>query len=559
MTANTKASLNEQIKRLIAHLEHEHPELLGVVRSFRELDRVAYRLGLLEPTESYATQVSWWPLIAVLGTFSSGKSTFINNVLGRRLQTTGNQAVDDKFTVICYGRDETPRVLPGIALDNDPRFPLYRISNEIETAILGEGQRLNTYLQLKTTDSGELRGRIFIDSPGFDADEQRTSTLRITKQIIDISDLVLVFFDARHPEPGAMRDTLEHLVAANLRRPDFNKFLYILNQIDNAAREDNPEEVFAAWQRALSQKGLTAGRFYQIYDPASAVPIENEHLRRRFEQKREHDMSEIMSRIRQLEVERSYRVAGSLEHTAEAIRDRFVPRLQEARRAWKRRVLWLDALVFGALAVVAAVLVSEYGEWSPPAWGAWVRDNAIAASVAIVAVIVGAGLLHRALRRFAARGVAKSIERDTSLGEHAPRIAQAFWRNVKSWWPSVARRPVGWSSGTRRRLDRILSDAHLAIQKLNDRYTDPSGGNRTAAAATVAPPAPGASVPGASVPAASAPPSAAPATAQPAATAATAAPPLPPQEPAAPAAAGEPAAETDDERRVSTLRNRSAG
>ena len=60
-----------------------------------------------------------------------------------------------------------------------------------------------------------LRGKILIDSPGFDADAQRTSTLKITDHIIDLSDLVLVFFDARHPEPGAMSDTLAHLVRAN--------------------------------------------------------------------------------------------------------------------------------------------------------------------------------------------------------------------------------------------------------------------------------------------------------------------------------------------------------
>jgi hypothetical protein len=554
MTANTKASLNEQIKRLIAHLEQEHPELLSVVRSFRELDKVAYRLGLLDRTESYATQVSWWPLIAVLGTFSSGKSTFINNVLGRRLQTTGNQAVDDKYTVICYGRDETPRILPGIALDNDPRFPLYRISNEIDEALAGEGQRLDTYLQLKTCDSNELRGRIFIDSPGFDADEQRNSTLRITKQIIDISDLVLVFFDARHPEPGAMRDTLEHLVGGTLKRADFNKFLYILNQIDNAAREDNPEEVFAAWQRALAQKGLTAGRFYQIYDPASAVPIENEHLRRRFEEKRAHDMAEIMNRIRQLEVERSYRVAGSLEHTAESIRDRLVPRLQAARRAWKSRVLWLDALAFGGLAVLAAVLVSTYGTWAPSAWAAWFAENALVGSIAVAAVIVGALVLHRELRRIAARGVAKKIESDDALGEHAPRVAQAFRYNVKSWWPFAARRPLGWNGGTRRRLDRVLSDAHATIQRLNDRYTDPSGGSRAATEPRKgqAPEAATRAAPPQATPAA--PPLAAPA-AGPNVSAETPAPtPAPGDEP-------EPTASADaqDEKRLSVLRNRSAG
>jgi hypothetical protein len=479
MTASTQASLDEQIKRLMAHLEQEHPQLLGVVQTFRELDTVAYQLGVLDRTESYATQVSWWPLVAVLGTFSSGKSTFINNILGRKLQTTGNQAVDDKFTVICYGRDSTPRVLPGIALDSDPRFPLYRISSDIDAELQGESQRLDTYLQLKTSDSEELRGRIFIDSPGFDADEQRTATLRITNQIIDISDLVLVFFDARHPEPGAMRDTLEHLVAGTLKRADFNKFLYILNQVDNAAREDNPEEVFAAWQRALAQKGLTAGRFYQIYDPASAAPIEDEHLRRRFETKREHDMNEILGRIRQLEVERSYRVTGQLEQTAEAIRELVVPRLVAARRAWKRRVLWLDALVLGGLVALGVVLAALNGVFSDV--GAVVdlfQTNPIAAWLAVAAVIVAAWLAHRFLRGVAARSVQRQIERDDSLGAHAPRIARAFKRNARSWWPFVAARPVGWTRGTRKRLDRVLSSAHAALQDLNDRYADPSGRSR---------------------------------------------------------------------------------
>ena len=50
-----------------------------------------------------------------------------------------------------------------------------------------------------------VAGLEFIDSPGFDADEQRTAVLRITDHIVDLSDIVLVFFDARHPESGSMR------------------------------------------------------------------------------------------------------------------------------------------------------------------------------------------------------------------------------------------------------------------------------------------------------------------------------------------------------------------
>ena len=137
------------------------------------------------------------------------------------------------------------------------------MSRDIEGVLSGEGQRIDTYMQLKTCQSERLQGKIIIDSPGYDADEQRNSTLKLTNHIIDLSDLVLVFFDARHPESGVMHVPWSTWSPTPSTAWTQTKFLYILNQIDNAAREDNPEEVFAAWQRALAQKVLTAGRFLQ--------------------------------------------------------------------------------------------------------------------------------------------------------------------------------------------------------------------------------------------------------------------------------------------------------
>ena len=348
-------SLTRQLDRLEGHLREENPILLDAVRTFRRLDEVAWKLGLLPSDQSLASQVPWWPLIAVLGTFSAGKSTFINGYLGQTVQVSGNQAVDDRFTAICFSAGEgTPRALPGLALDADPRFPFYQVSRDIEEVAAGEGRRIDAYLQLKTCSSPQIRGKIIIDSPGFDADEQRTSVLRISDHIIGLADLVLVFFDARHPEPGAMQDTLRHLVERAVGRADSSKFLYILNQVDNTAREDNPEEVFGAWQRALASSGLTAGRFYQIYDEASAIPIENEGLRTRFRTKRDADLAEIRNRMEQVEVERAYRVIGMLEKLALAIRDEAVPALERARTAWRRRVLWTDAGLLVVLVAAAA-------------------------------------------------------------------------------------------------------------------------------------------------------------------------------------------------------------
>ncbi|MBA1329697.1 dynamin family protein, partial [Candidatus Endoriftia persephone str. Guaymas] len=263
-----------------------------------------------------------------------GKSTFINHYIGHKIQRSGNQAVDDKFTVICYSREETGHALPGVALDSDPRFPFYQMSDEIEKVATGEGARIDAYLQLKTCPSDKLRGKIVIDSPGFDADAQRTATLRITDHIIGLSDLVLVFFDARHPEPGAMRDTLDHLIDDTINRPDSGKFLYILNQIDTTARENNPEDVIAAWQRALGERGLTAGRFYTIYSPEAAIPIEDTALRERYEQKRDQDLKDIHGRMEEVEIERAYRIVGALEKTARDIEERSIPLVAKTLKRW---------------------------------------------------------------------------------------------------------------------------------------------------------------------------------------------------------------------------------
>ncbi|HGG65746.1 MAG TPA: dynamin family protein, partial [Rhodobacteraceae bacterium] len=291
--------LKSRLARLESHLKAENPALLEVLPTYYKFDKLLYKTGLLDRETSLASRISWWPLISVLGTFSSGKSTFINSYVGDDLQSTGNQAVDDKFTVICHrsadgGGNQT---LPGSALDADPRFPFYRISHEIEKVAQGEGKHIESYLQLRTTDKEAIRGKMIIDSPGFDADDQRTSTLRITDHILDLSDLVLVFFDARHPEPGAMQDTLEHLVARTVTRTDASKFLYVLNQIDTAAKDDNPEEVVGAWQRAIAQAGLTAGQFYTIYNEKAASPIEDKALRERFRAKRDADLAKIKERM----------------------------------------------------------------------------------------------------------------------------------------------------------------------------------------------------------------------------------------------------------------------
>ena len=473
-------TIKQRLKSLEQHLNKESPVLVGAVQSYRLLDQVGRSLGLLHEEQSFATQISWWPMISVLGTFSAGKSTFINHYLGEPLQSTGNQAVDDKFTVVCFGGEQGASALPGTALDADPRFPFYQISKDLEKVAQGEGRRVDTYLQLKTSPSEKLRGRIIIDSPGFDADSQRTATLRLTDHIIDLSDLVLVFFDARHPEPGAMRDTLAHLVGETIHRPDATKFVFILNQMDTTAREDNPEEVVGAWQRALAQEGLTAGRFYCIYNPDVAVPIENEALRDRYESKRNHDLAAIHKRMQSVGVERAYRITGSLEKLAHHIEEKTVPQLQEFKARWRKRVYWGDGILAG-LFLVAGIGVSHLLglrdglKLTKPGWWQGTTSDMALALIILVTVLLAISYLHFRVRRLAASRVLKQIDKQYTPGLEHERMRRAFRFITRPWNSLFRKAPVGWGRVSRKRLQRVIAEANNYVQILNDKFTDPSG------------------------------------------------------------------------------------
>lgn len=465
----------DRIKSLQNHLKHENPLLVSVVDKFVELDEIGLGLGILNTRDSYTTEISWWPLISILGTFSAGKSSFINQYVGDSIQKTGNQAVDDKFTVLCFSSDNSVRVLPGIALDADPRFPFYQMSEAIEKVAEGEGARIDTYLQLKTCPTDIMRGKILIDSPGFDADSQRDSTLRITDHIINLSDLVLVFFDARHPEPGAMKDTLEHLVAGTVRRKDANKIMFILNQIDTTAAEDNLEDVVAAWQRAIAQGGLVSGSFHTLYNEKAAVKIEDQGLLERYKKKRDADLHEITKRIAQVSVERAYRIIGALENFSNRIEKEIIPEIETAVSVWKKRVLIADAIILIPLFVFFLAHTISNGYWHGMSFNIPAMAESQYASLMskglLVLIVAAFILIHFVLRSVVAKWYARGLAEDGYYGN----LRAAFLKNTR-WFRSLFLTGVtGWDKRARDKISELRDSADGFVQNLNDQYTNPSG------------------------------------------------------------------------------------
>jgi hypothetical protein len=180
-----------------------------------------------------------------------------------------------------------------------------------------------------------------------------------------------------------------------------------------------------------------------------------------------------------VEVERAYRIIGVLEETAKAIQAQIVPKLVEAKAKWRRRTLWLDGIVFGAVIAALAFVSVKAGYWQglrfEPPWLDTLLSDRILLGAAAVVVLLAAGYIHLGLRKLAARSVIGRLQKDESLGARKEWLIRAFQKNVQPWHFLFARQPTGWSRFNRKRLARVLSDANSYVQTLNNRFADPSG------------------------------------------------------------------------------------
>jgi hypothetical protein len=282
-----------------------------------------------------------------------------------------------------------------------------------------------------------------------------------------------------------MQDTLSHLIERTIHRNDTGKFLYILNQIDTTARENNPEDVIAAWQRALGERGLTAGRFYAVYNPDAAVPIEDESLRSRYETKRDLDLSEIHSRMEEVEIERAYRIVGALEKTARDIEERCVPLISATLDKWRKRVLVGDAVAMGGLILALLIYSINAGYWQglsfQPAWLAPDANSLILWGILALLVILF-GAIHFSVRNLAARTLLKGLRKKSTEQGIKGNPASAFIRSTKPWRSLFSKNPAGWGRRSRKQLQQVLQSTDTYIQTLNDQFTNPSGSEKLLAA-----------------------------------------------------------------------------
>lgn len=225
-------------------------ELLSMVEDY--LTPIALRYGYSEtPLE---TNIKWRPLVLVLGNYSSGKSTLINEFLDADIQGTGQAPTDDSFTIITYDseQDNGSRIRvteerDGKFLLNDPEYPFESLKKH--------GQRFISHFKLKKVNSPFLRTLSVIDTPGMlDSITERDrgySYQDVIGDLAQIADLVLVLFDPH--KAGTVREAHTSLRDTLPAKTFEDRVLFVLSRIDECTSLTDLLRVYGTLCWNLSQ------------------------------------------------------------------------------------------------------------------------------------------------------------------------------------------------------------------------------------------------------------------------------------------------------------------
>lgn len=206
------------------------------------------------------------PLVLFLGNHSSGKSSFINHLIGAPRQKTGLAPTDDGFTIIAYG--ETEDELDGQSAVTHPEYAFGRLE------MLGPNYLAR--MRLKTQPAEILRSMSLIDSPGM-IDAAGTASGRgydfaaCVKAYAEMADLILFFFDP--DKPGTTGETVS-IFTETLAGLE-HKLLIVLNKVDLFANIRDFARTYGTlcWNLSKTMQTKDVPHIFNMYLPGQAAEV----------------------------------------------------------------------------------------------------------------------------------------------------------------------------------------------------------------------------------------------------------------------------------------------
>ncbi|MGI5869771.1 MAG: dynamin family protein [Kiritimatiellia bacterium] len=413
------------------------------------------------------------PSAVFLGNHSSGKSTFINHLLGGPpVQDTGVAPTDDRFTVILYGDVEQDYYGPAAIGQLPAEF----------ASIATMGPAFLQHVQVKIRKRDYLKHVNLIDSPGMidTAEGHATRSYdfpRAVRKFAELSDLVFFLFDP--DKPGTTAEAVS-VLSKCLFGIEF-KLRVLLNKSDTFDSMYDFARAYGTlcWNlaRVLRMKDLPT--IYTTYTPQSGTRVETKVSLDGFDRHR----AQILEQLRSLPQRRYDSMLANVaaDFTRLELQSRVLG--AAASRLAFRRVR--DVVLF-IVATLAAIFVSWFLATHVilPGAGAasllsWRRLLALLFTIAVTGVcgLAAAMWAHLGFKRLRARLV-NHVD-DLFEEEYAVELAPGARSDLRQYWQSIrddvaaiiqsgAPLPLfGW--GTRRRLyevmERVIPDLATRSRK----------------------------------------------------------------------------------------------
>jgi len=437
----TEKTISSSLHHLELQLADKNPALLQAFRLYHELDQLAYELGLIGMDDSLASKTSWSPIITVIGESGSGKEEFIHRYLNTEIPVIDPNSLNAQFTVLVHRNDESSMMLPGTAVDGDSRYPFYHISERLEQIEKGESRYINTYLDLKTHNSHQLKDKMIISAPGFSSHEKQAGINLIRNHISTLSDLVFVFFDANQSNLEECHENLKSFFEQAALSNNPNKFIYIIHQNTDDVGEVN----LASWKQKLSDFGLKSGQFFVLSSGSTTQQV-------------------LDQKLANIDIESAYRILHTLEQHIIEFETVVIREVTKGINLWKDRTHFTVTLFLSVIAFILVAGEIQFGLVE-------ILLDPFVASISLFLLVVTLIPFHLYSSKIHAKFIIKKLQkRQTELGL-IENLAALFNKGLTFWRILLPiRHPIGWTKDKQETLGMILTRAKGLVQALNNTF-----------------------------------------------------------------------------------------
>ncbi len=233
--------------------------------------------------------LKWKPIVLVIGNYSSGKSTLINELLGQDIQRTGQAPTDDSFTIItACGVGEGAKKIPGSTLVNDDTLPFGSFKKF--------GERFMSHFLMKKMETPILENMAIIDSPGMldsvTEKDRGYDYMAVLGDLANLADLIVLMFDPH--KAGTIKETYTAIRSTLPEKSGEDRIIFVMSRVDEC---DNLSDLVRSYGALCWNMSQMTGRkdiphIYLTYAPGEA---ESSDILAPLAQERDQLMTKIKS------------------------------------------------------------------------------------------------------------------------------------------------------------------------------------------------------------------------------------------------------------------------